>query len=615
MDVQTERDTDIDASGKFMWGSPTYTYLRETLHNEIVSLDLSTNHINLESASYLADFMRTSQNLRYLSVIQTKLIQESSKLIFSAIGDSQLLEFYADDNIFQKEPCSALSESLRKNPPLELLSLNGCDIPDEGIISIASAFIPDNESLQASNTHLKHLRLESNSMFDSGAQKLGEVLPNTSLISLSVADNQIWNEGTTSIILNISKSHLESLDLSYNIVELDVLAKELEKRRITSLGISGCKVNEHQLVNFLQRIPNFGLKTLIMDGFNLQMLPISWPRVEDTLWSNHTYFDALKSSLISPTITDLRIGYFDLDQIFIINKVLEARQNELIISLQNFGKTDDIWLFKVPGPYFESPTNVFKWKGKIDSGNCQFIGQIVAQTKVTNDNNDDDQLIATMDFNGLELEDEIVGLIINSMKDFPIKHLNFNKIGENSLECFSEYIKKIKLESLDIGDNKTTTDEGLSNFLLSIKDPSIFPRRITLCFKSNDGSEFAKHRVSEVISEILKENIEIEFLSLKGPITVSDAIEIISSFSSNSHLHEIRLDSEHTKKYTSPDPDLNDDIQARFIDLVNILHESIFDDESICKLRKFYFPLFTEIYLYHNEIYDKWIEIDSKLNG
>ena len=609
MNEQTEKEIEIDASGKSMWGQPTFTFLKQTLHDEIVSLDLSTNHINLESASLLAEFLHNTRNLKYLSIVQTKPTQESSILIFSAIGDSPLLEFYADDNIFLEKTCEALRDSLNQNPSLELLSLNGCDISDAGIIEIASAL--------PSAKHLKHLRLESNSMFDYGAQKIADVLPNTSLISLSVADNQIWNEGTTSIIYNISNSHLESLDLSYNIIELDMLAKELEKRRITSLGISGCKVDEHQLVNFLQKIPNFGLSTLIMDGFNFQKLPISWVRVEDTLWSNDSYFDALKSALKSPTLTDLRIGYFDLEQIFNINKLLESRQNELTISLQNFGKTDDIWLFKIPGPYFESPTNVFRWNGKIDSGNCQFIGQIIAQTKIINgDDEENYQLIETMDFHGLDLEDEVVSLIISSMKDFPIKHLNFNKnkINENSLESLAEYIKMIKLESLDLSDNKTT-DEAISNFLISIRDPLIFPRKITLSFKSSDTNELSKHTISEVISEIIKDNFEIEFLSLSGPITANDAIEIISSFSSNSNLREIQLNSDHIKKYYSPDPELNDDVQSCFINLVNVLHSNIFDEGSICQLQKFHFPHFTEVYLYHNDIYDKWIDIDSKLNN
>lgn len=608
MNEHTEKETDIDASGKCMWGQPTLTYLKQKLHDEVVSLDLSSNHINEESANFLAELLRNSQNLKYLSIIQTKPTEVAANFIFSAIGESQLLEFYADDNIFQEEPCKYLSYSLKKNPPLELLSLNGCDIPDVGVIEIASSL--------ASNNHLKHLRLESNSMFDTGAQKLGEVLPNTSLVSLSVADNQIWNEGTTSIILNISNSHLESLDLSYNIVELDLLAKELEKRRITSLGISGCKVNDHQLVNFLQRIPNFGLKTLIMDGFNFQMLPISWPRVEDTLWSNHSYFDALKNSLICQTITDLRIGYFDLEQIFIINKVLEARQSELVISFHNFGKTDDIWLFKVPGPSFESPTNVFRWNGKIDNGNCQFIGQIIAQTKVISNDDEEEKMIETIDFHDLELADDIAGLIISSMKDFPIKNIDFsnNKIIDNSLDAFTDYIRTIKLESLDLSDNDIT-DENISNFLLSIRDPSIFPKKISLSFVSEQSNEDSKNRISEVISEIIKDDFDIEYLFLSGPITVNDGIEIMSNLSANSHLREIYLDSTYEKNYETPDPDLNSDIQSKFIDLVNVLHSNIFNEGSVCRLKKLYFPLFTEIYLYHDEIYDKWIEIDSKLNS
>ncbi|OHT01931.1 hypothetical protein TRFO_31120 [Tritrichomonas foetus] len=605
MSDRKEKEAEIDISGKNMWNHQTLNFLQSNLNDSLIRLDLSTNHLSYESVELLSNHLKNSKNLQYLCIIQTQLIQRSSVLLFESIGHSNLIELIADDNIFPTEPCKALAASLELNPPLELLSLNGCDIPDEGVVALAKS-LPKNKNL-------KHLRLESNSMFSVGAQALGDVLPESHLLSLCIADNQIWNEGTFSIITNLDQSHLTCLDLGYNIVDLKMLSEKVAMSKVSQLGLSGCKVNEQQLLSFLSSIPSLNLETLIMDGFSKQMLPISWPRVHDNIWGTRTYFDCFLNSLKnSPKLSDLRIGFFDLEQIFTVNKALEGRTEELTISFHDFGRTDDIWLLKLPGPRFESPTTVFRWNDQINTQNCHYIGQIILNTKV----NDKDK-IETLDFHELHLDNSVFSNIIHSLKDFPIRHLNLNdnNLNDESLEILANYLKQIKLSSLDLRSNSRITDDGCYQFIQSIKDKSIFPRKIYLNFRSTDMGEYSKHKMSEAVAEIVKENFSIELLSISGPLTVADALEIVSELKHNSHIREIEFSSEHTKIYANPDPELKPDLQENFISLVNVLHDCLFSNDSVTKLRVFNFPLLSEIYLYHDDIYEKWIEITERLKS
>lgn len=595
---------DIDLSGQNLWGHVTFDFLKNNLHENLVSLNLTTNHVDEDSAELLSEFLKNSQTLKYLSLIQTRLIQRSANAIFSALGDSQLLEFYADDNIFTKQSCKILAQSLAKNPPLELLSLNGCDIPDRGVAAIANS-LPH-------NTHLKHLRLESNSMFDIGAKEIGKNLPNSSLITLSVADNQIWNDGTKSIIENLENSKLESLDLSYNVVELRLLAAALHKSRITSLAISGCKVHDNQVVDFLQSISQLPLQTLMMCGFNFQNLPISWPAVKDTLWANEHYFDAFKRLLTNnKTLNDIRIGFFDLDQFFVISKILENIGKEVTFSILDFGRTEDIWLFQVPGQHFHSPTSTFQWKSPINNQNCPYIGQIIKQTTV-NENGS----IDTLDLSRRELPDDVIMGIVQTLRDFPLKDLKLagNNIGPLSIDAISNYVTQVHLESLDLK-GKPIREEVLIQLLTALNSPNRFPKTITIHFSSNEMNELDKHKLAVILAKIIKnKDIVAESIALTGPITVVDAIEIVQSFSSNPHLKEFYMDSDHEKKYASPAPELNAEIQHNFVDFASKLHDAVVGHESKCQIRKFHFPLFTEIYMYHDDIYNNWIETDTKIN-
>ena len=349
----------LDISDKNLWHTPLLNFLKGKLAPTLVSLDISNNHISAECAQYLSDFIESSRTLKLLNISSTLLTKSGATILFSSIQNSSIEELYADNNILMKESCSALGSSLKRNANLHVLSVCGCDILDESCIEIAKGIDESSE--------LKQLRIESNSIYDSGAFEVANAIKRAKLELVSVADNQIWNNGTKAIIeAGFDNKYMKCLDLSYNVVDLELLSRLLlNNENIEAIGISGCKVNENKFNEFIQNLSKTNLKTLIVNGLNFNELPVSWPKVDNEIWSK--FFDSFIITLASfNTLKDLRIGYLNLDQLYKLSSTLERLGNDnLVICFQDFGHTNDCWLYYSHDRHFESPSNVFTWNDEI----------------------------------------------------------------------------------------------------------------------------------------------------------------------------------------------------------------------------------------------------------
>lgn len=670
MNDSNDENQVIDVEDKWMWGTVAFNFIKEHLTDNIVSLNLASNMITFESAEILANCIRNPSNLRYLNISETRLTQKATDIIFASIGNSSLLELYADDNVFPEPQCIVLADSLKKDPPLEVLSLCACDIPCEGGVHIAEAL--------PSNTHLLHLRLESNSLYDTAAIKFGETLPISSLISLNIADNEIWNEGMNSIITCLKSTQIESLDISYNILDVNTFCNEMNKTKVKELAVSGCKINEQLFPSFLGKIPSLHLQKLILDGFNFQILPISWQRTKDTLWGTRSYFDDLLLALQqSPELCDLRVGFFEMEQIFGIKRLIEdGPPREMIISMHDFGHTDNCWIVHLPELKFESPTSTFRWNGTITNDNCRLIGEIIKNTVVinppqeqesstsnsikskkshqkksdkfdvdeknSNEEDDDEEengnenennnenneaenqndsefgycgLIDTINLHDMKLEDETFSGLLESLEGFNLTLLDCsdNNLGDASLDSIRSFLKNTTIEELDLSGN-LSSDLGCETFLNKMMEDNIpFPLRLNLCFKSTDLNQCSEHSTPVQIAKLIKSNAEIESLYLGGPVTAVDALCIVDAIPQNSHITELEFQSDHIKNYMNPDPEINQDVQQQFLVLASLLHSALTDKKSLCKLKSFIFPMLTEVYIYDKEICDKWQEIEKKL--
>ncbi|EAX98003.1 Leucine Rich Repeat family protein [Trichomonas vaginalis G3] len=605
--MEEDDENIINASDKGLWNAMSLSFIKEKLTDNITHLDLSSNHISVESAQIIAGFLsKKDSHLQGLALVNSHLSTRASKIIFEAVGSSKLYEFYADNNILVQEACEVFGKALKNGPPLEVLSLCGCQIPSEGGIAIA-------ESLP-SLKNLMHLRLESNSFFDFGAQAIAKVLKDTKIQSLNIADNEIWLEGTNELLEAVANSKfMKSLDISYNILDLDNLAKcVLANTNITELAISGAKIPILQLSSFLEKMVNSNLQILIMDGFDPNQLPVAWARIQDTIFKQPEYFDLLQNLILnSKTLVDVRVGYLELDQIATMQETFAHLKREISVSVHDFGRTGNCWVFNYPEFTVLSPTKLFKWGEPILNPNSAFqIGNIFSSAKV------DGEMLNSIDVSGCQMTDECMNQMLSVLRrlDLDILDISNNNFGDEVIEQLISMAGSCKVRDFHCEKNKIT-DIGLELFLAFFAKelPENCPKELSFTVISEDKSPYSVHPVFQTLAEIVKQGCDIESLCIDGQITSFDVKTVVDEFPVNPVIHELSVETEMMKDYSSPDPPIDETITRGFIDLYTSLHKLICETEGSV-LRDFKFPLLTEIFLYCDATGVKlWREINAKL--
>jgi Ran GTPase-activating protein (RanGAP) involved in mRNA processing and transport len=609
--------TELNLSGRHLWGAVTNRLLHEHLSSRIVTLDLSTNHLTPDSATFLAQLLtQPSSTIRYLSVIETRLINRASATLFEAVGRSQLLELLADDNIFNEESCKVLADTLSSDPPLELLSLCGCDIPSEGGAAIARA-LPQNH-------HLRHLRLESNSLYDPGAQALGDVMGQSSLTSISLADNEIWGEGIRAFLGGCREAAgLKSLDVSYNIVSVPELAALMRQGTLQALSVSGAKVSETEVSAFLEAIGSSALQVLIIDGFNFSVLPISWPKVDDRLWQTASpWLDLLLKNVGEcESLEDLRVGYLDLDALTKVRDAFSGRH--LTLSIHDFGRTNNCWVITFPGFTLAGPTATFEWRKrddrdkdreKIRAEHCALVGEIIRGAIF------EGGPITAINLSQTDSGDDVFGGILRSIGGMKLELLDFsdNPLTDGSLADLEVFLRDNGGEVRDLKLSKTRmTDIGIARFFRAL--PDLHRRSVRKVWLSFDHQipfdELAGHECFMSIGDALRSGYPLEEVHFSGPITAGDAGSVVKALSVNSHLKVLDFESDFTERYASPDPSIPAEVQRKFDTLVEDFHHVLREKKTQCRLHTFKFPLLTEVFIYSDPILEKWPECEEKLES
>ena len=606
-----ESDT-LDLSSKRFNGNQLMRELQARLTPYIARLDLTGNQITEECASYLAEKLREPGcSIISLCVTETRLTVAAASTLFKAVGESPLIEFYADDLVLKPESLALLANSINFSSPLEILSLVGCDISSEGFEALIRCLS------EAKN--LKHLRIDSNSIYETGVRLLGDCLENSSLTTIEIADNMIWIGGMTSFLEKVMVyPYLTGLDISYNAVDLSYLAKVLvANQNITHLAISGCKVNESSVLPFLESISKTRLHTLIFDGFNYQVLPTSWPQVQDTIFSKRLHFEAFTQAIInSETLVDIRIGYLELEQ---INSLEQNLTNDKIsknikLSLNDFGRNKDCWVLNFPAFSVDAPSDVMEWGGKIDESNAEYMGLLMRHA-LFNDN-----LLSKMDLSAMLLTNGVLEKILLSLEGMSLQKLDIadNKLTDEAVTALTNHLQTASITEIMMTKNKFTdiAADVLFHFLAnnSYRSPNI----LEFQFNINESNELREHQCIEDLAQFLQSNPSLKTFKLIGNVSPLDVIKIVRSLSSNSTLTELVIDSSYMEAYKNPDPFSNPEKQEVFdrlteiyVNLAKELHSVL--TTTSCVLQNFTFELLTEVYIYRGDIIPIWNECEKKL--
>ena len=600
----------VDASSRYMFSKTTYKFLQNNVTPETTHLDISSNHLDENCAKIIASFLRNKDfSIHSLCVEQCHLNHKSSCIIFDAVGESKLFEFYVDDNLLDSDCCRSLGASLSKDPPLELLSVVGCQIND-----LASAELFNGIR---KNTHLRHLRIDSNSILANGANSLGHLFPGFNVESLSVSDNQIWDEGTRYLLEHLRFcSTIKSLDIGYNIVDLDVLSEFVkEHENLEQLCISGCKVKEDQFINFINVLCESNISRLLIDDISFSILPISWECFHDN--AMNIYYDSFLKLLVSSEfLVDVRIGFLSQSTIHKLQNDIKNLNKNIIISMHDFGHTRNTWLLHLPEFKIESPTNTFRWNNISEDINGQYLANIYNLSSFKT------QKLKILDFKSLKFDDISISDFLDNIEPVSFSFVDFTgcEFRANSAQSLINYLKKegAYIEKLTIVKTRLgiiAIQNLLEFFNVNIEKT---PISLKLQFESKDYeySDSILHDYSKSICNIITQNCNLEELYLDGLFCSLDVVEIIKNLKSNNKLRKLEIESDLFKKYDSPDPDLQESQINSYIKLTESLYDALFNEESVCVLESFVFPLLTEIYLYSNDkISEKYSKIITKLQN
>ncbi|XP_048064217.1 NACHT, LRR and PYD domains-containing protein 3-like isoform X2 [Megalobrama amblycephala] len=177
-------------------------------------LDLSNNDLQDSAVKLLSDGLKSSNcQLQILRLAGCNLTVLCCGSLSSALQSSNcvLRELDLSKDDLQDSGVKLLSDGLKKNCQLQILSLAGCNLTVQCCESLSSAL---------QSCVLRELNLSNNDLQDSGVKLLSDGLksPNCQLQILRLSGCMVTEEGCgfVSSALSSNPSHLRELDLSYN---------------------------------------------------------------------------------------------------------------------------------------------------------------------------------------------------------------------------------------------------------------------------------------------------------------------------------------------------------------------------------------------------------------
>ncbi|XP_067222634.1 NACHT, LRR and PYD domains-containing protein 3-like [Chanodichthys erythropterus] len=193
----------------------TVSSVLQSSDSHLSELYLSSNHLKDSGVKLLSDGLKSSNcKLNILRLCGCNLTGQSCESLSSALqsSNSVLKELDLSNNDLQDSGVKLLSDGLKRNCKLEILSLTHCNLTVQSCESFSSV-------LQSSNCVLRELDLSNNDLQDSGVKLLSDGLKrNCKLEILRLSGCMVTEKGCgyVSSVLSSNPSHLRELDLSYN---------------------------------------------------------------------------------------------------------------------------------------------------------------------------------------------------------------------------------------------------------------------------------------------------------------------------------------------------------------------------------------------------------------
>mgnify|MGYP002624006015 CR=1 FL=1 len=196
---------------------------------KLETLILNDNNFNKFFLDAFADALRANNNLKYLSISNSKIDGEKFKCLLSSfyapLPEKQKEQKSKDKKEANEEKKQEIVERMpNPNFHIEELDLSNNNLGYSGVDTLSNAL--------KINKTIKKLNLFHNLFDVNGARRLADVLKiNTSLEELDIGYNRIKNSGFKSVLESIKENkalHLKFLGLKYNFVKDKILEEQLD---------------------------------------------------------------------------------------------------------------------------------------------------------------------------------------------------------------------------------------------------------------------------------------------------------------------------------------------------------------------------------------------------
>lgn len=603
-------EKEIDLSGQFLWRKVLYATLKEELTPDVSTIDVSTCHVCADCAKLIAAALTDPESqVTRLNLSMCRMEVPTTILLMQVIPQTNVEHLILDSNVLTVEACQVIGEMLAENPSLVSLSMKKCDMPADGCIEIAKQL--------PKNSNLKLLWLDQNCIFDRGAQALAITIPHSGIVGFSIADNQIWNHGTELILAeNMKNRNLVSLNLAYNIVDLAHLARFLiDSPSIKNISISGCKVDQSKLLPFFEELKHTKIEMLSMQALNYNILPVTWPKVADMIWTNTACFTAFMETLQAcGTLQSLRLGFLTLTQIMQLKEMFESGQitRPIELELADFGRSENTWTINFPDFTILSPTTEFRWAERNIGSDAAYIQSFYSAAKCV----DEDVPLETLDLHDIDLTDAEFAEVFESCEEISISSLDLscNRFGDKSVESLTSLCMNANLVELNILETKMT-DAGIGTFLQAFDDDyEKVPSVLKFSFATDNYAGDACHEFAEALGSLIANNSPLEELVVEGPVTAVDLCAMFESLSGNSTFRSLVIN-QVVPEEMKIRPKINPAIQKTYYDMVAALHRALNVRGSKSVFSEFKFPLLTTVYMFDDDIIDLWQDVENNLEN
>jgi hypothetical protein len=345
---------------------------------------------------------------------------------------------------------------------------------------------------------------------------------------------------------------------------------------------------------------------------NYNQLPITWPRIRATIWTSQLFEELLNALNQAKKINDLRIGFISLIQInILLEKYCTTGEKELIISLNDFGSTEQCWILKCPEGKFEAPSTTLKWHASLDSTNSHLIPKFFQLSKFSYEELDG------IDVSSCSLDDASFQILLEKIEKEKLHFFSAsdNNLTDASIGFLTQFLNNHSISEFDISSNHViqTDIQEFFTFLTS-KNIQEVPKRIKISFEDGLIPEDSYHAFTKHIAKLIQKDTKLRQLHICGNLSANDCDIIVKSLPENHHLEELNFDCPISKAIESRNEKEIALAKPFVIGIANSLKKTLCSGNKNA-FRSFGYPLLLKVFLYFEDVLTIWCEFESQLTS